>query len=80
MKVNVIKKLAETESVEHLKLAEEAILNGEPLSISVDGEDEGEQLTHVSAALWVKEYSEKEQVDIKDAVRKYTQRVRGSLG
>lgn len=79
MKIGVIKKLAENESIESLKKAEENILNEESLDIEVEGEDEGEKLTHVSGALWVKEQMEKEGLSVKDGIRAYSQRIRGSL-
>lgn len=79
MKINVIKKLSELENLEDLKKAENAILNEEKPHITINGDDEGEQLTHVSAAIWIKEEMEKQNIDIKAALRLYTQRVRNSL-
>ena len=54
MKVPVIKKLAETYSLEELQNAEKAIYDEQQPSIEVEGEDEGEQLTHIIAAIWIK--------------------------
>jgi len=50
-----------------------------PLEIDVDGEDEGEQLTHILAAIWVKEEMEKEGINVGKAVRNYTVKVRNSI-
>jgi hypothetical protein len=79
MKIPIIKKLVEIESYENLQKAEEAILNGEKLEIEVDGEDEGEQLTHVIAAMWIQEKMKEEGLDFKTALREYTKKVRESI-
>ena len=54
MQIPVIKKIADQYSIEELKKAEESLMEETPLEIDVDGEDEGEQLTHILAAIWVK--------------------------
>lgn len=79
MKIPAIKKAVETYSIEELKLAEEALYNEEKLAIEIGGEDEGEQLTHVLAAIWILQEMAKTQCDFKDALRLYTQRVRKSI-
>jgi hypothetical protein len=79
MKIGIIKKLAENETLEILQASEEKILNEETPSIEIEGEDTGEQLTHVSAAIWVKQKIASDGLSIKEAVRAYTQRVRSSL-
>ena len=79
MKINIIKKLSESYNLDELKEAEEAILNEKKAKIEVIGDDEGEQLTHVSAAIWIKEKMNSEDIDIKSAIRAYTNRVRSSL-
>lgn len=80
MKINVIKKIAEKESLSDLKQVEEEIYNEiEALSIDVEGVDMGEKLTHVIAAIWIKEEMEKSGIELKDALRKYTQKVRNSI-
>jgi hypothetical protein len=79
MKIPIIKKLVEIESFDNLQKAEEAILNGEALDIEVDGEDEGEQLTHVIAAMWIQEKMKEEGLDFKTALREYTKKVRESI-
>ena len=55
MKIPVIKKLVDTYSYEELSAAEAAIAEGETPAISIEGEDEGEQLTHAYAAAWIRE-------------------------
>jgi hypothetical protein len=79
MKLPVIKQLVENHSLEELKKSEAAMEEGETPDIEVKGEDEGEQFTHVIAAVWVKEKMEKEGVDARAAMREYTQKVRNSI-
>lgn len=79
MKIPAIKKLVETQDIEALKAAEEAILEEETPKIEIAGEDEGEQLTHVIAAIWILEDMEKNDNDFKTSLRAYTQRVRSSI-
>jgi hypothetical protein len=79
MKIPVIKKLVEIESYENLQKAEESLLNGENLAIEVEGDDEGEQLTHIIAAMWIQEKMKEEGLDFKTALREYTKKVRESI-
>lgn len=80
MKIPVIKKLAEAHSLEELKAAEEALYNEEVPAIEVKGDDEGEQLTHVLAAVYIKEHMAEHGSDLKTALRAYTVKVRKSIG
>lgn len=79
MKLPVIKQLVSDHSLDELVAAEEAILEEQAPKIKVDGEDEGEQLTHVMAAVWVKHEMEKEGIPLNKAVRNYTVKVRNSI-
>lgn len=79
MKVPVIKKLVESQPIEKLIEAEEALINESPLPIEVEGQDEGEQLTHVIAAIWIMERMKETQREFKDVLREYTQKVRESI-
>ncbi|SIT88900.1 DUF6952 family protein [Pontibacter indicus] len=79
MKIPVIKKLVETQSLEALTAAEEALMEEQPLAIEVEGDDEGEQLTHVIAAAWILTYMNDNGVDFKTALREYTKKVRVSI-
>jgi hypothetical protein len=79
MKIPAIKKAAETYSLEQLREAEAALYEEQQPSISVDGADEGEVLTHVLAAIWIKEEMEKSGNDLNTCLRAYTQRVRNSI-
>jgi len=79
MKITAIKKLVETRDIVSLIDAENAIINERPLSIEVEGDDEGEQLTHVIAAAWILEKMNKEGMDFKSALREYTKKVRESI-
>jgi hypothetical protein len=79
MKIAAIKALTEKHELADLKKAEEALLNEQKPVIHIEGEDEGEQLTHVMAAIWIKEYMAQHNADLKTALRAYTDRVRSSI-
>ena len=79
MQVPVIKKLVETYSIEELEEAEEAIVEELKPKIEIEGEDDGEQLTHVMAAVWIMEKMENDQVPFGKAMREYTAKVRESI-
>lgn len=80
MKMPIIKKLVENASFEELENAELAILDEQQPEIVVEGDDEGEQLTHIMAAIWIKKEMEKENIPFPKALRTYTQKVRVSIG
>lgn len=79
MKIPAIKKLVETYTKVELLNAEAAISDGKTPSIEVEGEDEGEQLTHVIAAAWILQEMNEKNLDFKTALREYTQKVRNSI-
>jgi hypothetical protein len=79
MKLPVIKKLVEQYELADLKAAEEALMNEENPAIEVEGDDEGEQLTHILAAIWSKEYMAATGADFRTAQREYTKKVRVSI-
>lgn len=78
MKLPIIKSLVEQYSLAQLQQAEEAIVNEKTPAIEVKGDDEGEQLTHVLAAIYIKEQMAAG-MDYMSALRQYTQRVRTSI-
>jgi hypothetical protein len=79
MKIPVIKGLVETASMDELIAAEEAIIEEQKPQIEVKGDDEGEQLTHVMAAIFIKNHMDDNGVDFKTALREYTKKVRESI-
>jgi hypothetical protein len=79
MKIPAIKKIVELYTLEQLDDAEMAIINEETPSIEIEGEDDGEQLTHIFAAKWIIEEMENTSCDFKTALRNYTQKVRSSI-
>jgi len=79
MKIPVIKLIASQYSIKELDAAEEAILNEENPAIQIEGEDEGEQLTHIMAAREIRTQMEKDGIDLNRALRNYTLRVRNSI-
>ena len=80
MKIPAIKKIVEAGyTLEMLDEAEEAIINEAQASIEIEGEDDGEQLTHIFAAKWIIEDMQASGTDFKTALRNYTQKVRNSI-
>ncbi|WP_026999533.1 DUF6952 family protein [Eisenibacter elegans] len=79
MKIPAIKQLVETYTLDQLRQAEEAFYEEQTPAISIEGADEGEQLTHTIAAIWILEKMQAEGSDFKTALRAYTQRVRASI-
>jgi hypothetical protein len=79
MKIPVIKKLVEEVELNDLQAAEEALLEEQVPMIAIEGSDEGEQLTHVLAAIWIKQEMKKHNSDFITALRAYTSRVRKSI-
>lgn len=79
MQLPVIKKLSETYNLEQLRAAEDAILNEQAPAIEVEGKDEGEQLTHILAAIDILHDMQKNNIDYRTALRNYSQRVRNSI-
>lgn len=80
MQIPVVKKLVEEASLEQLRTAEENLMEELPLGIEVEGEDEGEQLTHIIAAIWILEKMQDDEMPFAKALRAYTQKVRTSIG
>jgi len=80
MKIAAIKKLIAEYSLEQLQKAEEDILEERNAEITIEGDDEGEQLTHATAAIAVLQDMKANGVDERTALRNYTQRVRNSIG
>lgn len=79
MKIPVIKKIVEKYTLEELQKAEEAMLEEQTPEIEIEGEDEGEKLTHVLAAVWVKNEINTNGTEAMSAIRAYAQRVRNSI-
>ncbi len=78
MQIPVIKKLVESYSLVQLQAAEEAMLEEQKPGIEVEGKDEGECLTHVLAAIYIKEKVE-QGTAFNQALRDFSQRVRKSI-
>jgi hypothetical protein len=79
MNIAVIKQLVDTYELEQLVKAEEDLLNETEPSIEIGGADEGEKLTHILAAIFCKHEMQREHININQAIRLYSQRVRGSI-
>lgn len=78
MQIPIIKKLVEHYSLAQLQSAEEAMMEEQMPAIEVEGKDEGECLTHVLAAIYIKEKIE-QGVAFNQALRDFSQRVRNSI-
>jgi hypothetical protein len=78
MKIPAIKKLVENHSIEDLNRAEEALLEEQKPEIEIDGDDEGEQLTHIFGARFILEKMQAG-MDFKEALREFTGKVRTSI-
>ncbi len=79
MKIPAIKKLVESFDIHQLEKAESDLLEELALEIEVEGSDEGEQLTHIMAAIWILHEMKLRNIDFKDALRDYTKKVRESI-
>ncbi|AIZ62681.1 hypothetical protein PK28_01485 [Hymenobacter sp. DG25B] len=79
MKIPAIKQLVETQTLDALVAAEEALLEEQQPAFEVPGEDEGEKLTHVFAAIFILNHMRDSGSEFKDALREYTKKVRVSI-
>lgn len=78
MKLGAIRKLLIVD-IETLQKAEEDLAEERPLAIEIEGDDEGEKLTHIFGAIWIKEQVASGAMDEKSALRAFTQKVRNSI-
>jgi len=79
MKISAIKYLVENRTIEDLMNAEEALLEEAQLPFDIEGDDDGEKLTHIFAALWILKKMKEDSLDFKLALREYTKKVRESI-
>jgi hypothetical protein len=79
MKIPAIKKLVENYSIAQLQEAENAILEEQNPAIEVEGDNEGEQLTHILASIYIKDKMENHATPFNQALRDFSQRVRKSI-
>lgn len=79
MQLSIVKQLVNDFDLSQLEAAETAIYEEKAPEIKVDGEDDGEKLTHVMAAIWVKNEMAKENIPLPQALRNYTLKVRTSI-
>lgn len=79
MKIASIKNLVENYTLAQLVEAEEALLEEKETIMEIEGDDEGEKLTHVFAAIWILNKITDDNVEFKVALREYTKKVRESI-
>ncbi|MCB0738517.1 MAG: hypothetical protein KDC92_13455 [Bacteroidetes bacterium] len=78
MNIAAIKKLLDKD-LNTLRKLENELLEGEPLSEEVIGVDEGEQLTHITGAIWALEQAQANGTEPHKEVRNFIARVRESI-
>ena len=79
MNISAIKKLVESHDLVTLQQLQNELEEEKELSHEVEGEDEGEKLTHLLGAIWIKEQMFEKASDFKTELRNFTSRVRGSM-
>ncbi len=79
MQIPVIKEIVEKYTLAELRKAEDAILEEQTPEIEIKGKDEGEQLTHTLAGIWIRNKMDDEGIEFPAALRLYTQKVRTSI-
>jgi len=79
MKPASIRHLVETQPLDRLLAAEQALLRGQAPGFAVEGDSPGEQLTHVLAAIFVLGHMKQHEADFAAASRVFFQRVRESI-
>ncbi|MGZ5282053.1 MAG: DUF6952 family protein [Bacteroidia bacterium] len=79
MNISAIKKLVDNHDLATLQQLQNELEEEQPLSHDVEGEDEGEKLTHLLGAIWIKEQMAANGTDYKTELRNFTSRVRGSI-
>ena len=79
MKIPVIKKIVEENTIEQLVKAEIDLLDEKVPDIDIEGHDEGEKLTHIMAGIWILNEMNDHGTDFKEALRLYTKKVRESI-
>ena len=79
MKIPAIKKLVETQTIDSLIEAEALLLEEQQPAFEIEGDDEGEKLTHVFAAIWIMNHMKDNGSAFTAALREFTQKVRVSI-
>ena len=79
MKPAAIRLLAESWPLARLEAAEQALLAGQSPGCAVPGDDAGEQLTHVLAAIFIQHYMKSHAADFQAAARVFFQKVREAV-
>jgi len=80
MQIKAIKNLIDKFSLDELKAKENQLLEGEDLSFDeVEGVDEGEQLTHLTGAIWCIEEASTKNGNPQNEVRNFAAKVRNSI-
>lgn len=78
MKIAEVKRLATSYTVEQIEAAVTAFETERKNDLQVDGENDGEKMSHLLAASFVRRQIDKG-LDLNSAVREYSKRVRSIL-
>lgn len=80
MQIKAVKQLIDNFDMDELKKLEERLLEEETIGTDiVPGVDEGEQLTHLSGAMWCIQEAEKNGTKPQSEVRNFASRIRNSI-
>ena len=79
MRVPAIKDLVEAHDLNTLHELQHRLENEIALHHHVEGEDEGEQLTHILAAIWIKGMMSTNGTDFRTELRNFSNKVRASI-
>ncbi len=78
MHIPSIKKLVDNYTIEQLEAAETAILEGLTTEINIEGEEDGDKLTHIFGATFILKEMTKG-LKYPEALRAFTSKVRTSI-
>ena len=79
MKIPAIKHLVETQTIDSLREAEDLLIDEKQPGFEIAGDDDGEKLTHVFAAIWVLNHMQDHGATFPVALREFTKKVRVSI-
>ena len=79
MKIPAIKHLVETQTIDTLREAEDLLIDEKEPAFEIAGDDDGEKLTHVFAAIWILNHMHDHGANFPTALREFTKKVRVSI-
>jgi len=79
MKTNAIRDLVIHKTLHELEILRLGLIGAEAGHEAIPGADRAEKLTHVLAAIWVKQQIENQGISLADSVRRFGARVRNTI-